>query len=317
MKVYHKFSDYLETAKLESVTTIGMFDGLHIGHQKVIKQCVDLSNNKARQSVVISFSNHPSSFFTNSIEIQANLLTPTDEKISLFNLLGVDVLFLIPFDEYIATISAKQFVDDILINMLNTTYFVLGYDNRFGFNREGSIQFMQKWYPQINSFEISAEMLNGEIISSTKIKQLLELGDIELVNQMLGRNYSITGVVIKGKQLGRTINFPTANISLSSPKQLIPSNGVYLVEVFIEGELFHGLTNIGYRPTVDSDTLNIHIETYIFDFDQEIYSSIIQLNFLKKCRNEKKFLNLEELKNQIAQDVIWAKKQLAQIHITT
>lgn len=316
MRVCHSFSEYVGV--IESVTTIGMFDGVHLGHQKVISRCVELAKENANQSVVISFSNHPSSYFSNTDSNEFRLITSTDEKIEIFKRLGVDVLFIIPFDEFIATIPAKQFVEDILLECLHTNAFVLGYDNRFGFKREGSIEFVNTNYAKfINTFEIAAETLNNEIISSTKIKSYLQAGEISVVNQMLGRTYLLQGKVIQGNKIGRQLNFPTANLDIQPSNKFLPGLGVYLTKVNVGNEKKYGLTNIGVRPTIASDENKIHIETYIIDFDGDIYDEKLELNFLFKCRNEMKFSSLEQLKLQIAQDVSWAEDQLAKIHVTS
>ncbi|MHA8066223.1 bifunctional riboflavin kinase/FAD synthetase [Aquirufa sp. ROCK2-A2] len=313
MKVYHSFSAYNEQS--ESVVSIGMFDGVHIGHRKVIQHCVDLAKENDIQSIIISFSNHPSSYFTQNFE--NNLLTSAFTKIELIKDLNVDVLFLIPFDEFIATISAIKFVEDILIDKLNCTSFVLGYDNRFGFKREGSIQFIQNNFKtQIQAFEVEAEKLDEIVISSTTIKEYIAQGQIEIANKMLGRNFSVDGKVVKGNQLGRTIDFPTANIELANNEQFLPSLGVYLTEVIVQTNKYYGLTNVGIRPTV-SELNEIKIETFIFDFNEDIYGTKIKLNFISKCRNEIKFSNLESLKYQISQDVEWAKNELTKIHVTS
>jgi riboflavin kinase/FMN adenylyltransferase len=313
MKVYHSISDYVGT--MESVVTIGMFDGVHIGHQKVIGRCVELAKSHQIQSVVITFSNHPASYFHPNSDV--GLLTPENLKIELIKSLHVDVLFFIPFDAFIANITANDFVTQILLKQLNCHSFVLGYDNRFGFNREGSLSFVnEKFQEFINTYEIEAEVLNDLVISSSQIKQFLSDGNVDLANQMLGRNYCLNGIVVKGKQLGRTINFPTANLKLEQEKQYLIGVGVYLTEIQIDENHYFGLTNVGYRPTVDHSN-DMNVETFIFDFDKSIYGVSISLNFISKCRNEVKFKDFEALKNQIYQDVKWAKKELAKIHITS
>lgn len=316
MNVYHSFSEYSDSK--ESITTIGMFDGIHIGHQKVITHCVETAKSNSQQVVVISFSNHPTSYFSKSNTNDFKLITTVDEKFVLLKDLGVDVLFIIPFDEFIATISAKQFVEEILLSCLHTKSFVLGYDNRFGFNREGSINFVNTYYSnKIQTFEIEAESLENEIVSSTRIKTYLQEGNITKVNSMLGRFYSLNGIIVQGNQIGRQLNFPTANLSISSTNKLLPGLGVYLTKVLINGDKLFGLTNIGIRPTLSSNENKIHVETFIFDFNQDIYGEQLELIFLQKCRNEVKFSSLDDLKSQIAQDVIWAKNELTKIHIAS
>jgi len=316
MNVYHSFSEF--SNHKESVTTIGMFDGVHIGHQKVIQYCVEIAKNIGHQVVVISFSNHPYSYFSQPSTNEFKLISTVEEKIDILKELGVDVLFIIPFDEYIANIPAKRFVEEILLNCLNTKSFVLGYDNKFGFNREGSIEFVNTSYSNsIHTFEIEAESFNNEIVSSTKVKTYLQEGNISTVNSMLGRLYSLSGNVIQGNQIGRQLNFPTANLAVHSTDKFLPGLGVYLTEVMIKGTKMFGLTNIGIRPTLLSNENIIHIETFIFDFNENIYNEKLELKFLKKCRNEAKFSSLDDLKSQIAQDVKWAKKELAKIHITS
>lgn len=301
----------------QSVITIGMFDGVHLGHAKVLSECVTIAKQKGISSIVISFSNHPSSYFNSQFESKNSLLSPDQEKISCIESLGIDYLFMIPFDEYMAHLPAERFIEDILIAKFGISDLVLGYDNRFGFQRKGSVDFVNEHYShQIQAYSIHVAKLEDEIISSSLIKEYLIQGDIEKTNSMLGRNYSLKGKVIHGNHQGRKLGFPTANMSIENPVKLIPGNGVYISYLKVNNTSILGVTNIGNRPTITQDT-NTSIETHLFDFQEDIYGKDVELFLLEKIRDEKKFNSLPELISQIQADIQFAKSQLTKIHIAS
>jgi len=313
MKLYNSFQQF-KVKNRESVVTIGMFDSIHLGHQSVIDKVITTSRNYNLESIVVTFSNSPTSFFskTNLNEF----IFPVQDKIEQLSKLGIDHLIIIPFDEFISSISAKEFVEDLLINILNIKYLVLGYDNHFGRNREGSVDFIKHNYSLlIKAFSVKAVELNMEVVSSTLIKNLLFQGKMDLVPQYLNRFYYIKGIVIKGKQLGRQLGFKTANIKFG--KDLFkPLYGVYAVKVIYNNKEYHAVSNVGLRPTIiDNDEMNV--ETHIFDFDKEIYDEEIKIIFVKRIRDEIKFNSLDHLKAQIQKDIKSAQNILAQIHVTT
>lgn len=315
MKYFYKFP---ELPLVEhSVITIGMFDGVHLGHTKVLSECVNIAKQKGICSIVISFSNHPSSYFSQKSDSTNSLLSPDKEKIQWIQSLGIDYLFMIPFDHFMAHLPAENFIEDILLSKFGISDLVLGYDNRFGYQRKGSVEFVNTHYAQqIHAYSIDVAKLEDEIISSSVIKEYVIQGNIIKANTMLGRNYSVKGKVVHGNHKGRELGFPTANIELEDTDKLIPGIGVYVSLMTIDGKSFGAVTNIGKRPTLTNDTY-ISIESHLVDFNEDIYGKEIELELLEKIRDEKKFKSLSDLIDQISQDVNWAKKQLTKIHIAS
>ena len=306
MKCFYSF----DTVIVDSPTavTIGMFDGLHLGHLKVIDGCLSTSKTNQLKTCVISFSNHPADHFTGK---RNELLMPMQEKIDAIENLGIDYLVIIPFDAYIVELPAKNFIQELLIGRLKAEKVVLGYDNHFGKNREGSISFINEHFGDVlETIAIDVAKVDEVIVSSSQIKKYLSEGDITKANAMLGLPFSVSGIVVHGNQNGRKIGFPTANMALKADNKFIPQLGVYLCQVKIEAGLFFGLTNMGYRPTLNKDD-GIHIETHVLDFDGELYGQRIEIQFIEKIRSEKRFDSFEDLKNQIAADLAWARMYLA------
>ena len=312
MKCFYSF-DTVEIADSTAVT-IGMFDGLHIGHLKVLEGCVSVSKSKGLKTCVITFSNHPADHFTGK---RNELLMPMQEKIQAFEVLGIDFLVILPFNSYLVEMPATHFIQDLIIQKLKAKSVVLGYDNHFGKNREGSISYIQTNYAsELEAVSIDVAKVDDIIVSSSQIKKYLSEGQVAKAKEMLGHPYEISGIVVHGNQNGRKIGFPTANMSLNADNKFIPQLGVYLVQVEVESGSYYGLTNMGYRPTLNKDE-GIHIETHILGFDGDIYGQPISLKFIEKIRSEKRFDSFDELKNQIAADLAWAKLFLAQIHIAS
>lgn len=304
MNVYYGIQEF---KKLENaVVTSGTFDGVHLGHQKILNrlnQVADLTNG---QSVVITFYPHPRSVISPDNQI-VKLLSTLDEKIGLLENSGVNHLLIIPFTREFSELSSEEFIQKILIETIGTKTLVIGYDHRFGKNREGGFDFLKanKEKYGFDIEEISRQDIENVVVSSSKIRNALQEGDVPSADHFLGRNYSVSGLIVKGKQLGRTIGFPTANIQVREIAKLIPSDGVYAVKVYYKDDIFGGMLNIGNRPTVDGTYQTIEVN--IFDFDQEIYGENLKVEFLQKIRNEKKFNGLDELKAQIAKDKITCK----------
>jgi riboflavin kinase/FMN adenylyltransferase len=306
MKCFYSF----DTAIVDSATavTIGMFDGLHLGHLKVIQGCLEVSRHHNLKSCVITFSNHPADHFTGK---RNELLMPMQEKIQAFELIGIDYLIILPFDSYIVELPAYNFIQDQLINRLKAQKVVLGYDNHFGKNREGSISYIQtNFKAQIEAISIEVARVDDIIVSSSQIKKYLSEGDVIKAKSMLDSPYSVSGLVVHGNQNGRKIGFPTANMALNADNKFIPQLGVYLCRVQIMAGTFFGLTNMGYRPTLNKDD-GIHIETHILNFEGDIYGQAIEIQFIEKIRSEMRFDSFDELKNQIAADLAWANQYLA------
>jgi riboflavin kinase/FMN adenylyltransferase len=312
MKCFYSF----ESVQIESpsAVTIGMFDGMHLGHLKVIQGCLEAAHQDGLKTCVITFSNHPADYFTGK---RNELLMPMQEKIAALEALGIDYAVVLPFDSYIVELPAKNFIEDQLIDRMKATKVVLGYDNHFGKNRDGSISFINEHFSEkLEAISIQVAKVEDVIVSSSQIKKYLSEGDVLKAKAMLGNYFSISGKVVHGNQNGRKIGFPTANMSLNADNKFIPQLGVYLCKVHLEAGEYYGLTNMGYRPTLNKDE-GIHIETHILGFDADIYGQKIEIQFMEKIRSEKRFDSFEDLKSQISADLAWAKLYLAQIHIAS
>lgn len=284
------------------VATIGTFDGVHLGHQKLLQQLNKAKQTLGLQTVVLTFDPHPRKvLFPEQTDLK--LLSLTNEKLDLLKNYGVDVSVVYPFNKAFAGLEAEQYVSDILIKMLNVKHLIIGYDHKFGKNREGNFNLLKQLSLKYNFTveEISAKDIDNITISSSKIRKAIEFGDVELAKNYLGHYYFTKALVIKGKQLGSKIGFPTANLKVMDTDKLIPNIGVYFVSVEIETKTYYGMMNIGTNPTVES-TLDIKQEVNIFDFEGDLYNQTIKINFIKRLRNEIKFDNLEQLILQIKND---------------
>jgi len=299
VKVYKSLSDF--TPLKNAVVTSGTFDGVHLGHRKIISRLLETSNEKNGESVVITFWPHPRLIVSpnsNNLRLLSNL----DEKIELLAELGVGHLLVLPFTREFSELTSEEFVGDILISGIGTKTLVIGYDHRFGKNREGGFDYLKKNSErfQIDIVEIPRQEIERLTISSTKIRESLQKGDIKVANELLGRYYSFQGLVKKGRQLGRTIGFPTANVNVSKKYKLIPAFGVYAVKVHLRDQIFKGVMNIGNRPTVDG--IGITQEVHILDFDDDIYGEILKVDVVDYIRPELKFEGVKELIEQITLD---------------
>lgn len=284
--------------------TVGSFDGLHLGHRFIISELIKIAKEKNLKTCVVTFEPHPRLVLPNNEDFR--LLTTLEEKISLFSHLGIDYVQIIPFTKALSTLSAEEFILEYISKRLDPKAVVLGYDHKFGKDRKGSKE-------SFEAFKISHSMDFSIIelyekenpygkLSSTSIRQALRQNDINTANQLLGYPYIIQGTVVIGKQLGRTIGYPTANIQVGHPKKLIPSIGVYSGKIIISGVTYKAAINIGYNPTTDLDRI-IKIEAFIIDFSEDIYGEIIQLHIEQWIRPEEKFDTLESLKSAIESDV--------------
>lgn len=298
MKIVHSISSFV--AEKPTVVTIGTFDGVHLGHQKIIAQITTAAQEKDCDSLVLTFFPHPRMVLQEGTEMKQ--LNTIDEKTALLEQLGVDHLVIHPFDKAFSRMTAEEFVKEVLVDTFRLKKIIIGYDHRFGRNRTADINDLIA-FGDTYGFEvaqISAEELNDVSISSTKIRTALNEGNIELANNYLGYPYAITGKVVKGQQLGRTIGYPTANISVKEDYKLIPQNGVYVVQSVIHGQTVFGMMNIGNRPTVNGTSQTI--EVHFLDFDQDLYDQTIPVSILKRLRNEQKFPSLDALKTQLLSD---------------
>ena len=298
MNTYSSISEFSTTKK--TVVTIGTFDGVHMGHRKILDKVIAEAEVRNEESVVLTFYPHPRFILNENSDLK--LLNTIEEKTELLSKTGLDALIIHPFSKEFANLSAEEFVKTILVDQLHVSKIIIGYDHKFGKNRTADIhdliQFGAKYNFEVE--QITAQELDEIAVSSTKIRTALGEGNITLANNYLGYPYSLSGKVIHGNQIGRTIGFPTANIQMADTFKLIPKKGVYVVRCLIKDQLVKGVMNIGNRPTVDGTSLSI--EVHLLDFDATLYGFEISVYLFDFIRDEKKFENLEALTSQIEDD---------------
>lgn len=285
------------------VLTIGTFDGVHLGHRKIIARLHDLAKTINGESVIFTFDPHPRKVVAPG-ETTLRLLTTLEEKIVLFEQSGIDHLIIYPFTTEFSKLTYEEFVEQVLVGQIHTKFLVVGYDHKFGKNRQGDFEFLKKCAER-HEFQIEkldVLLMNESQISSTKIREAIQKGDFDAANAFLGYPFTLHGTVVEGQKLGRKIQFPTANIQASDPDKIIPGYGVYAVEITVKNQTFQGMLNIGSRPTVNNNADNRSIEVHIFDFESDIYGETIELVFFKKLREEQKFLSIDALKEQLVKD---------------
>ena len=298
LKIFHSINDFRSTKK--TILTLGTFDGVHIGHKKILKKVIQGTANEKYESLVLTFFPHPRMVLQEDSGLQ--LLNTIDEKIDLLAEIGLENLVIHPFDETFSRLTAEDFVKTILVDRFLIQKIIIGYDHRFGRNRTADIDdliaFGKKYNFEVE--QISVQEINEISVSSTKIRNALLEGNMTLANDYLGYAYFLTGTVVKGKQLGRTINFPTANLNIKENYKLIPQNGVYIVESTINQKTVFGMMNIGFNPTVKGQ--NQSIEIHYFDFDADLYEQKIRVSILQRIRSEQKFESVDLLKAQLEKD---------------
>ncbi len=306
MKVYNSIAAYKKTKP--SIVTIGTFDGVHVGHQQILKQLYKTAHANELESILVSFFPHPRMVLQK--ESSLKLLNTIEERTRMIEKTGISNLIVQPFTKEFSRLSALDFVRDILVNQLHIKKIIVGYDHQFGRNRNATIDDLiefGKTY-DFEVIEISAQQLENVSISSTKIRNALIEGAVQTANTYLGYPFMISGLIVKGKGIGKTLEFPTANLHLKEDYKLIPKNGVYLVQSIISGKEVFGLTNIGTNPTVGGTYKTI--ETYFLDYSRDLYQKEIQLNFIKRIRGEKTFESKDALKNAITKDEQFARNYL-------
>jgi len=286
----------------DSVVTIGTFDGVHIGHKIIIEKLKEQAKKLNCESVVITFSPHPRVIVNNDAKIL--LLTTLEEKKELIEKLGVDKLYIINFTKDFAKKTYQEFLAETIIKNNKAKHIIIGYDHKFGKDRAGDKTNLMELTKEnnIDITIVNPQEIDGLVISSTKIRNALLDGNLDLANKMLGRNYKVNGKVVEGSKRGRTLGFPTANIEQHDKNKLLPQNGVYLVKVFLEDEKYSGVLNIGLRPTFNNRIEPI-AEVHLLDFNKNIYGKEISVEFIKRLRDEKKFDSKEELIKQIKNDI--------------
>ncbi len=300
MKIYHGIEDF---SRLDyAVVTSGTFDGVHLGHQKILSRLGEIATNQNGETVVITFWPHPRLVLKPDTSLK--LLNTFEEKAELLKAQGIQHLIRIPFTKEFSQFTSEEFIIKILVETIGTKKLVIGYDHHFGKNREGSFEQLKLNGPKygFEVEEISRQDVDHIGVSSTKIRKALEEGDINTANQLLGNAYSLTGRVVSGDKLGRLLGFPTANIEVDTAFKLIPADGIYAVTVRYEHQTFKGMLYIGNRPTINGIKRNIEVN--IFDFDKDIYGDSLTINFHSLIRQDKKFSDLEGLRGQLAADKI-------------
>ena len=302
MKTYNSIFNF--SSQKKTILTLGTFDGVHLGHQSILDKLKKATHQGFYESIVLTFFPHPRMVLNQDTSIK--LLNTIDEKTKLLANFGIDNLIIHPFDAAFSNLSAEEFVKEILIDRLNIHKIIIGHDHRFGKNRTADISdlilFGKKYGFEVE--QINAHEIDEIAISSTKIRKALMEGNIQLANQFLGYSYFISGHVIEGKKIGRTINFPTANIQINESYKLLPKNGVYVISSIINNVLYFGMMNIGKNPTIGENQQSI--EVHFFELNENIYNKNLQISILEHIREEQKFNSLTELKAQLERDKLFS-----------
>jgi riboflavin kinase/FMN adenylyltransferase len=298
LKIFHSITDFKSTKK--TIVTLGTFDGVHIGHQKILEKVTQKKEPKDYESLVLTFFPHPRMVLEGQSDVK--LLNTLSEKIELLKKNGLDNLVIHPFDEKFSQLTAHDFVKTVLVDQFHIQKIIIGHDHRFGKNRTANIDDLIAYGKQYD-FEveqISVQEIEAVSVSSTKIRKALDAGNMELANRFLGYDYFLTGIVQKGKQVGRTIGFPTANLKIEENYKLIPRNGVYIVKSILDQETIYGIMNIGFNPTVEGQDLSIEI--HFLDYNADLYGQEISVSLLHFIRSEQKFQSILLLKAQLESD---------------
>lgn len=309
MKVYHNLNEFKPLK--QAIATVGTFDGVHIGHQKLLRRIQELAHKEGGETVLLTFHPHPRLvLFPDDNDLK--LITTLEERIERLSETGLDHLIIHPFTTEFSRTTAIEYVRDILVQQIGVKKLVIGYDHHFGRNREGSLENLKELAPTFGFKveEIPAQEIKDVNVSSTKIRIALNEGDVKKANSFLGYNFQLSGTVVKGSEIGSSLGFPTANIEVDSPNKIIPASGVYATQAFINGHEYKSMTNLGFRPTVHEHS-KLTIEAHLFNFDKNIYGDTINLRFIDRIREEVKFDNRESLKDQIAKDAGIVQKVLA------
>lgn len=302
MKTHYSVFDFNQLK--QTIITIGTFDGVHLGHQSILKKVVEAKENNTYESSLLTFFPHPRMVLQQDTSIK--LLNTIDEKAELLDKFGIDNLIIHPFDAAFSNLSAEEFVKEILVDRLNIHKIIIGHDHRFGKNRTADIgdliSFGKKYGFEVE--QINAHEIDEIAISSTKIRKALMEGNIKLANQFLGYSYFISGKVIEGKKIGRTLGFPTANIQINESYKLLPKNGVYIVFSEINDIPYFGMMNIGNNPTIGENEQSI--EVHCFDMSENIYNKKLKISILEHIRDERKFNSLSDLQAQLEKDKLFS-----------
>jgi len=310
LKIHHSLANYHNDRA--TVVTIGTFDGVHIGHKEILKKLIATAEKNDLDSVILTFFPHPRMVLQNDSNIK--LLNTIEEREAIFSKTSLHHLIIHPFTTQFSRLTALEFVRDILVHKLHAKKIIIGYDHRFGRNRNANIDDLKEFGKTYNFEveEISAKELDEVTVSSTKIRKALEEGDIEKANDYLGYPFMLNGTIVRGKGIGKTINYPTANLHIEEEYKIIPKNGVYLVQAILDNKLTYGLMSIGTNPTVGGTSRNI--ETFFLDTTSNLYNKKLQIELIIKIRDEEKFHSLEALQTAIKDDETFARDYLQKHH---
>jgi len=308
MKVYRSLADFKKLSC--AIVTQGTFDGVHVAHQVILNYLKNLAQEKQGETVVITYEPHPRMvLFPEDHGLQ--LLSTLDEKIELLREQGIDHLLILPFTKDFSRFSSLEFIRDIIVEKIGTICLVIGYNHRFGKNREGSFEHLKLYGPAygFEVFEIPEQDVDHVAVSSTKIRDAIKVGEVQLAAKFLSKPYSFEGRVVDGRKLGRTIGYPTANLEPVNSLKLLPADGVYAAKAEVDGKIYGGMLNIGLNPSIAGKGRSIEIN--IFDFNEDIYYQNIRVAFVEKLREEQNFSSIEELKTQLHCDKLQAISALA------
>lgn len=299
MKIYHAINEFHTDRR--TIVTLGTFDGVHVGHARIIERLKDAATETGCETLLLTFFPHPRMVLQDPAGIR--LLNTLDEKAHLLEKAGLDNLVVHPFDKDFANLTAEEFVQQVLVDRFRVQRIIIGYDHRFGRNRTADITDLKRFGEQygFEVEEIPSQDIDDVAVSSTKIRLALEAGDVAKARNFLGYEYFLTGVVVSGRQIGRTIGFPTANIEVAEPYKLIPARGIYVVSSPIGGRMVYGMMSIGTNPTVAGEKQTI--EVYYFDFEGDLYGAVLTVSFLARIRDEAHFPSLEALTEALHRDM--------------
>lgn len=298
VNIYHSISDF--SSSKGTVLTIGTFDGFHIGHQKIVNRVIDVAQSKNLSSAVLTFFPHPRMVLQKESDIK--LIHTIDERIEILSKTGLSDLIIHPFTQEFSRLTAIDFVKEVLVKQLNVKHIIIGYDHRFGKNRTATLVDLKAFGLQFefDVEEISVQEIHEVSVSSTKIRKAIEVGNMTVANQYLGSLFQLSGIVVRGKGIGKTLNFPTANIQVAEDYKIIPQDGVYIATATIAGKSVNGMLNIGRNPTVNG--IKRTIEIHLFQFNSDIYEQKIEVDILKRLRDEQKFQSVTKLQQQLKKD---------------
>lgn len=311
LKTHNSASHFSSTKR--TVVTIGTFDGVHLGHRKILQKLNAIGKEKNLESALLTFFPHPRMVLQQNQDLK--LINTIEERKELLAKTHIDHLIIEPFTVEFSRLTAEEYIKNYLVDYLNAKVIIVGYDHRFGRNRKANIENLKEFAREYDFevVEISKQDIDDVAISSTKIRKAIEDGDIHLANLYLTSPFMLTGSIVKGKQIGKTIGYPTANLKVEEDYKIIPKNGVYVVKSAIEGKPFYGMMNIGHNPTISGNSDQKFIETFFFDFDGNLYGKHLKIEILKRIRDEKKFDGIDELVEAMKSDELYSRNYINQL----